>query len=148
MGELGKARMNQASESREMRDRMLVELGKMHAQHESQGKQMTQHIPVYVSNALAAVLKDIQSRGAVTQSKLEGTHAQLGKLEVQLQDSVRRLQVLEKGGDSVMGKVDGMVQQLTALQVRQTSHNRAKGVSGEARLQELLSEQLDRKSVV
>ena len=59
-----------------------------------------------------------------------------------MRDSSGKLGLLEKGGDAVLGKVDSLTQQITALQVRQTSHLRAKGVGGESRLCELLCERL------
>ena len=95
----------------------------------------TQHVPVYVARALSSALGDIRERGAVAQ-------AQLSRLEAQSQESARRLQAVEKGGDGVSGKVDAVAQQLAAMQARQAGHSRSKGAGGEARLLEALSAEL------
>ena len=138
----GQHGLEMAAVSSLVSNRVLSEVAALRGQFTEQGAQLTKHLPVYVSQALSETLNDIQERGAVLQSKLEGAQDQLKGMEAQARENSERLSAVEKGGDSVLGKVDGLTQQVTALGVRQTSHLRAKGVSGEQRLYELLSERL------
>ncbi len=108
----------------------------------AQGDQLTMGLPACVSDALGTSFRELQRQGTVLQTRLDDALSQLKGVEAHVRDSSGKLSLLEKGGDSVLGKVDGIMTQLTTMQVRQTSHLRAKGVGGESRLHELLCERL------
>ncbi|MGQ3144835.1 hypothetical protein, partial [Rhizobium oryzihabitans] len=94
-------------------------------------------VPNIVKGVMMEAIKQLEMQTHQLSAAVGGTHQQLNKVENELRD----LTLLRKGGDDLTAKVDQLSHQLTAIHARQGT-NHKKGIVGESRMYELLCDKL------